>query len=92
MLQGCYTFNELKEMYNWETNEGTVKKQIRYARNRGVEIEKAFKQGKTYFRLIDDNIQNEIWKLYPKDNYFEVSRNGKVRTAKDKKNCWVNFY
>ena len=51
----------------------------------GVEIEKAFKQGKTYFRLIDDNIQNEVWKLYPKDNYFEVSRNGKVRTTKDKK-------
>ena len=85
MLQGCYTFNELKEMYSWKTNEGTVEKQIRYARNRGVEIEKAFKQGKTYFRLIDDNIQNEVWKLYPKDNYFEVSRNGKVRTTKDKK-------
>ena len=85
MLQGCYTFNELKEMYGWKTNEGTVEKQIRYARNRGVEIEKAFKQGKTYFRLIDDNIQNDFWQLYSKDNYFEVSRNGKVRTTKDKK-------
>ena len=85
MLNGCYTFKELKEKFNWETSEGTIENQIRYARNRGVEIEKAFKQGKTYFYLKENNIEEEEWKIYPNDDYFEVSKNGKVRTAKGKK-------
>ena len=45
MLNNCYTFNELKEKFQWTTNEGSIEKQIRFARNRGVEIEKAFKEG-----------------------------------------------
>lgn len=85
MLNGCYTFNELKEKFGWETSEGSIESQIRYARNRGVEIEKAFKQGKTYFSLKENNCEQEEWKVYPKDNYFEVSKNGKVRTTKSKK-------
>lgn len=85
MLNGCYTFTELKEKFGWQTSEGSIESQIRYARNRGVEIEKAFKQGKTYFYLKENTIEQEEWKLYPKDNYFEVSKSGKVRTSKDKK-------
>ena len=52
MLNNCYTFNELKEKFQWTTNEGSIEKQIRFARNRGVEIEKAFKEGKTYFKIL----------------------------------------
>lgn len=85
MLQGCYTFNELKEKFGWTTTENSIDKQIRYARNRGVEIEKAFKQGKTYFRIIENYLNEEEWKIYPKDNYYEVSKSGKVRTTQEKK-------
>lgn len=85
MLNNCYTFNEIKEIYNWDTKEGSIDGQIRYAQNRGVEIEFAFKQGKSYFKIINDNLNNEIWKIYPKNSKFEVSLNGKVRKADDKK-------
>lgn len=87
MLQGCYTFNELKEKYNWDTSEGTIQKQITYARNRGVEIEKAFKQGKTYFRIISDSITelNDGWQTFPINPRYEVHKTGKVRTKDDKK-------
>ena len=85
MIYGCYTFKELQEKYGWTCTQGEIQKQITYARNRGVLIEKAFKQGKTYFYLKENTIEQEEWKLYPKDNYFEVSKNGKVRTSKDKK-------
>lgn len=82
MLNGCYTFNELKEKYQWDTSEGGISSQIRYARNRGVEIEFAFKEGKSYFRVLSDksNICDE-WKIYPKNNRYEVSKNGLVRTS-----------
>ena len=82
MLNGCYTFNELKEKYQWDTSEGRISSQIRYARNRGVEIEFAFKEGKSYFRILSDksNICDE-WKIYPKNNRYEVSKNGLVRTS-----------
>lgn len=87
MLQGCYTFNELKEKYNWNTSEGTIQKQIIYARNRGVEIEKAFKQGKTYFRIVSDSITelNDGWQTFPTNPRYEVHKSGKVRTKEDKK-------
>ena len=82
MLNGCYTFNELKEKYKWDTTEGGISAQIRYARNRGVEIEFAFKEGKSYFHILSDksNIYDE-WKIYPKNNRYEVSKNGFVRTS-----------
>ena len=37
-----YTFKELKEKYQWNTNENGIEAQIRYAKNRGVTIEKAY--------------------------------------------------
>jgi len=86
MLNNCYTFNELQEKFNWQTNEGTISKQIAYARNRGVEIEKAFKQGKTYFRILSiAGVLEDEWKIYPKNSRYEVSKSGKVRIADTKK-------
>ena len=86
MKNGCYTFDELKEKFNWSTNEGTISKQIRYAHKRGVEIEKSFKQGKTYFKIIaieDDNF--EEWTTYPKNPRYEITKSGKVRIIESKK-------
>lgn len=86
MLKGCYTFNELKERFNWNTKEGKIKAQITYAKNRGVEIEPAFKEGKTYFKIISIfNDNNEEWKIYPLNIRYEVSTTGKVRLTNDKK-------
>lgn len=84
MLNGCYTFNELKEKFQWQTSEKSIDKQIRYARNRGVEIEKAFKQGKTYFKIVS-TLQEEEWKIYPNNTRYEITRSGKVRIADTKK-------
>lgn len=79
-----YTFNQLKEKYNWNTTEGSIQKQISYAKNRGVIIEKAYKKGSTYFQIVEDNTQEE-WAVFPLDNYYEVSKSGKVRTTKEKR-------
>ena len=85
MVKNCYTFQELKDKFGWQTNEGTIQKQISFARNRGVEIEKAFKQGKTYFRILSTFDPQEEWKIYPKNNRYEVTRSGKVRVVDSKK-------
>ena len=62
-----YTFKELKEKYQWNTNENCIQAQIRYAKNRGVTIEKAYKKGATHFQIIEDISQDE-WKIFPLDN------------------------
>lgn len=85
MLNNCYTFKELQEQFGWNTKEATIEKQIIYARNRGVEIEKAFKQGKTYFKIISTSMYNEEWKVYPKNTRYEVTKSGKVRLVENKK-------
>lgn len=51
--QKYYTFKELKDNFNWSTNEGSIDKQIRYARRRGIEIKEAFKKGATYFEILE---------------------------------------
>ena len=139
-MERFFTFNELKQYYGWETNVGGIKRQIIYAKKRGVSIQKAFKKGKTYFELVEDNneyftfkqlkqkyqwqggnsggIEQQIifaknrgliiepksieginyfkiiedntfndqqWKIYPNDNYFEVTKDGKVRVTETKK-------
>ena len=137
-MEKYFTFNELKEYYGWQTNVGEIKRQITFARNKGIFIQKAFKKGKTYFELIekeyftfkelkekyqwqggnhggiksqiifaknrgliiepkdingtnyfkiieDNTLNSENWKVYPRDNYFEVTENGKVRVAETKK-------
>ena len=81
MIDNCYTFNELKEKFNWETTLNEIEKQIVFARRRGVSIEKAFKKGPTYFRIIDaDNYPNEVWKIHPNIAInLEVSNLGRIR-------------
>lgn len=81
MLDNCYTFAELKEKFQWDTTLNEISKQIIYARRRGVIIEKAFKKGPTYFRIIDvDNYPNEVWKDHPNSLYnLQVSNLGRVR-------------
>ena len=85
MINNCYTFKELKEKFGWTTTEGSIKDQIRYARKRNVNIEVAFKEGPTYFKILnldEANLQNnELWVTYPKDPKFEVTKSGKVRNA-----------
>ena len=86
MLDNCYTFKEIQNKFGWTTNEGSISKQIRYAKNRGVEIEFAFKNGKSYFRIISINGEIEdTWKIYPKNSRYEVSKQGKVRLVENKK-------
>ena len=80
-----YTFNQLKEKYGWETKEGSIEKQIIYAKNRGVIIEKAYKKGATYFSIIqDNNILDCEWKEYPKNSRYLVSDKGIVKTKDGK--------
>lgn len=85
MINNCYTFKELKEKFGWTTTEGSIKDQIRYARKRNVNIEVAFKEGPTYFKILnldEANFQNnELWVTYPRDPKFEVTKSGKVRNA-----------
>lgn len=85
MLRNCYSFKELKEKFGWETNVHDINGQINYAKNRGVNIEKAFKEGSTYFRIIENTIINTDWKICPILPYYEVSKTGQIRTAEGKK-------
>lgn len=81
MIDNCYTFAELKEKFGWDTTLNEISKQVIYAGRRGVQIEKAFKKGPTYFRVIQaDAYPNEIWKTHPKKElYLEVSNLGRIR-------------
>lgn len=86
MLRGCYTFKELKEKYNWESNASQIDKQIQFARKRGILIEKAFKEGPSYFRIVEDTSDfGGEWKTCPSHPYFEANKKGLLRTAQDKK-------
>ena len=93
MIDNCYTFKELNKKYGWNSKEGGIKAQIRYAQRRGVEIEKAFKKGSTYFRILSENneIQNdENWSVYPKNPRYEVSKTGQVRVVETKQLVGAN--
>ena len=81
MIDNCYTFNELKEKFGWSTTLNEIKKQIIFARRRGIIIEPAFKKGPTYFRIVDsDYILNEVWQEHPNSELgIEVSNFGRVR-------------
>ncbi len=84
MLNDCYTFKEIQEKYGWDCKCGEIAKQITYAKNRGVNIEYAFKQGKSYFKILD-NIDNiDDWKEYPNNPKYEVSKQGLVRNKDNK--------
>lgn len=81
-MQKFYTFKELKEKYKWSTTEGSINKQVAYAKKRGVIIAPAYKKGSTYFELIEDlNDYDCEWKIYPKNHRYLVSSNGQVKTT-----------
>lgn len=88
MIDNCYTFKELKEKFNWETTLNEIPKQIIFAKNRGVIIEKAFKKGATHFKIISTDIEraDEIWQKHPNDELnIEVSNLGRVRDYNTKR-------
>lgn len=89
MIDNCYKFTELCEKFNWPGQKVTeIERQIIYAERRGVIIEVAFKQGATYFRILQDNtlLPGEEWRKCPTDNLqLEVSNFGRVRNVEDKK-------
>lgn len=86
MIDNCYTFKELKNKFGWETTLEEIKKQITFAKKRGVEIKVAFKKGPTYFMIVEETLDpNEEWRRHPKDEYdLEVSNLGHVRNANTK--------
>lgn len=55
MIDNCYTFKELCEKYNWTSTAKGIPGQIIYAKNHGILMERAFKKGSTYYKIIDDN-------------------------------------
>lgn len=77
-----YTFKQLNKIFNWPLNEKqienmAIERQIDYAKHRKVIIEKAFKTGSTYFKLL--NFINQEWKQHPLIPQIECSREGYVR-------------
>ena len=83
-----FTFSDLKKKYNWTTNETSIEKQIIFAKNHGVIIQKDINyssEGKTFFTILKEEEIKQGWKIYPKDNYYEVHPEGLVRITKNKK-------
>lgn len=90
-----YTFKQLKEKYHWNTTERSIQKQIIFAKNHGILIEKdeinSLKE-KTYFRILQQT-PLQGWTIYPFDSHFEVHPSGLVRNTKTKKLVGSkNFY
>lgn len=76
MIENCYTFNELKEKYNWEKIISGIPQQIQYAKVNGVEIEVAFKKGKTYFKILSEfkpYTLDELIEEFNFSNYLKVA-------------------
>lgn len=48
-----YTFKQLKEKFNWNTSEGSIDGQIRYARTHGIFIEKINNTRPAQFQILD---------------------------------------
>lgn len=84
VINECYTFDQLKRIFDWSTNEQEIKKQITYAKVRHVIIEVAYKQGKTYFKLLKFSKQefNCQWFPHPTLKDIQCSKEGYVRNAK----------
>jgi len=80
-----FTKKQLKEKYQWNSVSSfpSDEKFIIYAKKRGVILEQGTEKG--MFKIIQDNSFNEEdWRIYPKDPYFEVLKNGLIRNAKTK--------
>lgn len=83
-MKSFYTFKELVQKFNWKTNEGSIEKQIKYARRRGVEIQVAFKKGATYFEILETKYFTKelLSKKYNWPLDYTMSDNNFLRYAK----------
>lgn len=78
-----YTFKQLQQIFQWPLSQQQISKmsiqaQINYAKHRNVIIEKGFKSGSTYFKLLNFQ-KDEIWKQHPYISEIECSKEGYVR-------------
>ena len=76
MIDNCYTFEELKNKFNWDKNTWSIPQQINYAKTNGVEIEPAFKKGRTYFKIVDEfhvYTLDDLIKEFNLSNYLKVA-------------------
>lgn len=84
-----FTFDELNQKYQWNrksSEKGTIDSQVTYAKKRGLIVEPIFIGSATYFKIIEDNtLSDKEWKIYPRDPYFEVTRDGDVRVTDTKR-------
>ena len=86
-----FTFKELAKKFNWSLSTKTCfnneASRLEYARARGVIIEPVnslLDHAKLY--IIKEVLHNnEEWQTYPKNDYYEVSKNGLIRLAKNKR-------
>jgi hypothetical protein len=65
----------------------TKKDFINFMSNRGIEVELDKTQTPYQFKVINDNIFNSDWAIYPKDDSYEVCKEGYVRSIKTKHIC-----
>ena len=82
-----YTFKELLEKFGFNTNNACLpaNKRIDFFQRRGIKIEESeFSTANKRYYYIREANEDDEWRVYPKDNYFEVSRNGYIRNAKTK--------
>lgn len=87
MKNNCYSFKELIKKYNWTDSAISkgIQEQILFAKKRGVIIQKSFKDGPTYFEIIDDSqnqLEQQQWKDYNEN--IEVSNKGRARNKQYK--------
>lgn len=83
ILNKCYTFEELKKIFDWPTNEKEIEKQITFARVRHVLIQPAYKEGCTYFKLLNFKKEqlNCQWVSHPFLKNIQCCKEGFVRNA-----------
>ena len=84
-MENTYTQKEIIKKYKWP--EKGMADFVKYAKYRGVILEKisTIRKNPYLYKIIDDSIATLEWKTYPKDPYFEVTKEGFVRTAEGKR-------
>lgn len=84
-----YTWKELGEKFGWKSSESSQTQRVYIARNAGVTIELDTEHStrqKSYYKILDVVDFNSLeWKIYPKDPYYEVCKEGYVRIVKNKR-------
>lgn len=80
-----FTQKELLQKYGWKSK--SIADLVKYANFRGVQLRRCLELGlKPYkYEILDDTITKLEWRVYPRDNYFEVAKEGYIRTSQDKR-------